>query len=240
MKKVQFILISSILALGLIISSAFLAMAIDRANKSENEITVKGVAERKIKADKAIVNIIITTKNKDIEIAKKDSSERQLATVDILKSLELKEENYNIGNLRIKPNFAEDSDKILSYEVMQTITVSMKNVEEIDNVYEKLLELKLKFNNLEVIKPEYYITNIEKYKKDLLVEATKNAQNRAYEMLKVNKSSVGELKILNQGQFELVEDKEDTKRINEDEINQMHKIMRSVVTATYVINDNQK
>lgn len=240
MKKVQFILISSILALGLIISSAFLSIAVDRASKSENEITVKGVAEKRIKADRAVMNVILTAKNKERDLAEKDILEKQAAVTDILKNSELKEENYNIGNLRIKPYFSEDSNKILSYEITQTVTVSMRDVEQIDGIYEKLLELKLKFNNLEVIKPEYHITNIEKYKKDLLVEASRNAQNRAYEMLKANRSSVGELKNLNQGQFELINDMEDTKRVSEDEVNQMYKIMRSVVTVTYAIDDNKK
>lgn len=240
MKKVQFILISFILSLGLIISSAFLAIAVDRSNKSENEITLKGVAERRIKADKAVVNVIMSTKNEEIEKAKTNILEKQTVAVDILKSLEIKDVEYNIENLKIKPVFIKDTNKISNYEVMQTITVTAKNVDEIDKIYEKLEELKLSFNNLEVTKPQFYITNIEKYKKDMLIDASKNAENKAYEILKVNKSNVGELKNLNQGQFELLQDKEDLKRVNEDEINQMYKKMRVVVTATYSVNNNKK
>ena len=91
------------------------------------------------------------------------------------------------------------------------------------------------FNNLEVIKPEFYITGIEKYKKDLLIEASKNAESRAFEMLKVNKNKVGEVKSMTQGQFEVLEDREDPKRIDEPAENQMYKKLRSVVTVTYSI-----
>ena len=70
MKKVQFIIISTILTFGLIVSGALISNALDKVNKSENQITVKGVAERRIKADRAVVRVILTAKNKNLEDAK--------------------------------------------------------------------------------------------------------------------------------------------------------------------------
>ena len=54
-------------------------------------------------------------------------------------------------------------------------------------------------------------------------------------MLKVNNNEIGGLKNMSQGQFEILEDTEDIKRINEDEANQIYKKLRLVVTATYLI-----
>ncbi|BBM36363.1 SIMPL domain-containing protein [Pseudoleptotrichia goodfellowii] len=235
MKKVQFIIISTILTFGLIVSGALISNALDKVNKSENQITVKGVAERRIKADRAVVRVILTAKNKNLEDAKKIIAEKETAVNEILTSEKIEEENYDTGNLKIKPNFAGDTDKITDYEITQTISVNLKEVEKIDQIYEKLSELTLTFNNLEVIKPEFYITGIEKYKKDLLIEASKNAESRAFEMLKVNKNKVGEVKSMTQGQFEVLEDREDPKRIDEPAENQMYKKLRSVVTVTYSI-----
>ena len=118
---------------------------------------------------------------------------------------------------------------------MQSVVITPKNIEKSDEIYEKLQELKLTFNNMNIIKPEYYITSIEKYKKDLLVSATENAEMRAIEMLKVNKNEIGGLENMTQGQFEILPDREDSKHINDDEHNQMYKKLRSVVTATYSI-----
>ena len=39
----------------------------NKANKDENRITVKGVAERRIKADKALINIVITQKSDNLD-----------------------------------------------------------------------------------------------------------------------------------------------------------------------------
>ena len=230
MKKVQFIITATILSFGLIISAALISNAIYNSDRSQSRITVKGVAEKRVKADKAIINIIFSTSNTKLEDAQSNIAGKEKAVLDILKSLELKENEYQINNVKVQPKFSERQPeretKILSYDVMQSIAVIPKNIEKSDEIYQKLQELKITFNN---------IISIEKYKKDLLISATENAEMRAIEMLKVNKNEIGRLENMTQGQFEVLPDKEDTKHVNDDELNQMYKKLRSVVTVTYLI-----
>lgn len=255
MKKIQFILIPTILSFGLIISSALISNAMDKANKDENRITVKGVAERRIKADKALINIVISKKSENLDELKKDISEREKLTIDLIKKLKINENEYSIGNLRIQPNYTESSsnvkkssensatstetpatsNKISDYDGVEVISIVTKNIDKAGEFYEKLTELKLQSSNIEINMPEYYITNLEKYKRDLIVDASRNAEIRAIEMLKVNNNEIGGLKNMNQGQFEVLADTEDVKKINEDESNQIYKKLRLVVTATYLI-----
>ena len=255
MKKIQFILIPTILSFGLIISSALISNAMDKANKDENRITVKGVAERRIKADKALINIVISKKSENLDELKKDISEREKLTIDLIKKLKINENEYSIGNLRIQPNYTESSsnvkkssensatstetpatnNKISDYDGVEVISIVTKNIDKAGEFYEKLAELKLQISNIEINMPEYYITNLEKYKRDLIVDASRNAEIRAIEMLKVNNNEIGGLKNMNQGQFEVLADTEDVKKINEDESNQIYKKLRLVVTATYLI-----
>ena len=255
MKKIQFILIPTILSFGLIISSALISNAMDKANKDENRITVKGVAERRIKADKALINIVISKKSENLDELKKDISEREKLTIDLIKKLKINENEYSIGNLRIQPNYTESSsnvkkssensatstetpatnNKISDYDGVEIISIVTKNIDKAGEFYEKLAELKLQSSNIEINMPEYYITNLEKYKRDLIVDASRNAEIRAIEMLKVNNNEIGGLKNMNQGQFEVLADTEDVKKINEDESNQIYKKLRLVVTATYLI-----
>ena len=239
MKKVQFIITATILSFGLIISAALISNAMHNSDKSQSRITVKGVAEKRVKADKAIINVIFSTSNTKLEDAQDNVSKKEKAVLDILRSLELKENEYQVNNVKIQPNFSERQQeketKILNYDVMQSVVIIPKNIEKSDEIYEKLQELKLTFNNMNIVKPEYYITSIEKYKKDLLVSATENAEMRAIEMLKVNKNEIGGLENMTQGQLEILPDREDSKHINDDEHNQMYKKLRSVVTATYSI-----
>ena len=252
MKKIQFIIIPTILSFGLIISAALISNAMNKANKDENRITVKGVAERRIKADKALINIVISEKSENIDELKSSISEKEKLATDLIKNLKISEEDYSIGNLRIQPNYAENSSntkqqininsatvmpnsKISDYDGIETISIVTKNIDKAEDFFEKLSELKLQSNNIQIDKPEYFITNIEKYKKDMVVDASRNAEVRAIEMLKVNNNEIGGVKNISQGQFEVLEDTEDVKKINENESNQIYKKMRVVVTATYLI-----
>ena len=224
----------------------------NKANKDENRITVKGVAERRIKADKALINIVISDKNENLDELKKSISEKEKLVTDLIKNLKIDSNDYSIGNLRIQPNYIESSSnvkqqttaistpimqnaKISDYEGVETISIVTKNIDKVEEFFQKLLELKLQSNNIQVNEPEFFITNIERYKKDMVVDASRNAEIRAIEMLKVNNNEIGGLKNISQGQFEILEDTEDVRKINENEANQIYKKMRVVVTATYLI-----
>ena len=252
MKKIQFIIIPTILSFGLIISAALISNAMNKANKDENRITVKGVAERRIKADKALINIVISDKNENLDELKKSISEKEKLATDLIKNLKIDSNDYSIGNLRIQPNDIEASSnvkqqttaistpimqnaKISDYEGVETISIVTKDIDKVEEFFQKLLELKLQSNNIQINEPEFFITNIERYKKDMVVDASRNAEIRAIEMLKVNNNEIGGLKNISQGQFEILEDTEDVRKINENEANQIYKKMRVVVTATYLI-----
>ena len=252
MKKIQFIIIPTILSFGLIISAALISNAMNKANKDENRITVKGVAERRIKADKALINIVISDKNENLDELKKSISEKEKLATDLIKNLKIDSNDYSIGNLRIQPNYIEASSnvkqqttaistpimqnaKISDYEGVETISIVTKNIDKVEEFFQKLLDLKLQSNNIQINEPEFFITNIERYKKDMVVDASRNAEIRAIEMLKVNNNEIGGLKNISQGQFEILEDTEDVRKINENEANQIYKKMRVVVTATYLI-----
>ena len=252
MKKIQFIIIPTILSFGLIISAALISNAMNKANKDENRITVKGVAERRIKADKALINIVISEKSENIDELKSSVSEKEKLVTDLIKNLKINENDYNVGNLRIQPNYIENTSntkqqitvnstavvpntKISDYDGVETISIVTKNIDKAEEFFEKLSELKLQSDNIQINEPEYFITNIERYKKDMVVDASRNAEVRAIEMLKVNNNEIGGLKNMSQGQFEVLEDTEDVRKINENEANQIYKKMRVVVTATYLI-----
>ncbi|WP_299575381.1 SIMPL domain-containing protein [uncultured Leptotrichia sp.] len=245
-------MIPTILSFGLIISAALISNAMNKANKDENRITVKGVAERRIKADKALINIVISDKNENLDELKKSISEKEKLVTELIKNLKIDSNDYSIGNLRIQPNYIESSSnvkqqttaistsimqnaKISDYEGVETISIVTKNIDKVEEFFQKLLELKLQSSNIQVNEPEFFITNIERYKKDMVVDASRNAEIRAIEMLKVNNNEIGGLKNISQGQFEILEDTEDVRRINENEANQIYKKLRVVVTATYLI-----
>ena len=69
MKKIQFLVIAAILSFGLIISSAILSNMVEKVNKREDSISVKGVAERRVKANKGVLIMTLIRSNKTAEDA---------------------------------------------------------------------------------------------------------------------------------------------------------------------------
>ena len=117
MKKVQFIIISVVLSFGLIISAALLSNAIDKSNKSERDISIKGVSERRIKADRGIISIIYSTKISSLEEGRKIIQEKKDAALELIETLEIPDNDYKIENLKIKPQFVGTTNKILNYDL---------------------------------------------------------------------------------------------------------------------------
>ena len=235
MKKVQFTIISTILAFGLIVSAALLSNAIDKSNRYDNEITVKGVSERKISADRSVITISLMSKSTNVEKGQKSIEDKLVEVEKVIEELQLDENEYKINNLLTKANFIGETNEVSSYDFLQNITIFLKDINKTDEVYFKLSKLEEKFNNLTVSKPEYTITSIEKYKNEMLVEATKNSETKAIEMLKISKNNPSDLKQITQGQFEILDNKDEIIDVNQEIINQRTKKLRVVVTATYNI-----
>lgn len=235
MKKVQFIIISTVLAFGLIVSAALLSNAIDKSNRYDNEITVKGVSERKISADRSVITISLTSKSTNVEKGQKSIEDKLMEVEKVIEELQLDENEYKINNLQTKAVFVGDTNEVSGYDFLQNVTILLKNINKTDEVYFKLSKLEEEINNLTVSKPEYIITNIEKYKNEMLVEATKNSEAKAIEMLKISKNNPSDLKQITQGQFEILDNKDEIIDVNQEIINQRTKKLRVVVTATYNI-----
>ena len=235
MKKVQFIIISTVLAFGLIVSAALLSNAIDKSNRYDNEITVKGVSERKISADRSVITISLTSKSTNVEKGQKSIENKLMEVEKVIEELQLDENEYKINNLQTKAVFVGDTNEVSSYDFLQNVTILLKNINKTDEVYFKLSKLEEEINNLIVSKPEYIITSIEKYKNEMLVEATKNSEAKAIEMLKISKNNPSDLKQITQGQFEILDNKDEIIDVNQEIINQRTKKLRVVVTATYNI-----
>ena len=125
----------------------------------------------------------------------------------------------------------------MSYNVYQTITITTNKVDTLANTALELSKLTLKLPNLVVDTPEYYLTDIEKYKNDLIKSATNNAKNTAIDVLKVNGKEIGDIKSLIQDEYKIFTtiDLNSNKTQKSNELSAINKVIRANVTATYVI-----
>ena len=237
MKKIQFLVIAAILSFGLIISSAILSNMVEKVNKREDSISVKGVAERKVKANKGVLILTLMRSNKTAEDAYSKLEEDLTTIKDEITILDLVENEIEYSNIKTEPIYNGNTKEISSYNVYQTITITTNKVDTLANTSLELSKLTLKLPNLVVDTPEYYLTDIEKYKNDLIKSATNNAKNTAIDVLKVNGKEIGDIKSLIQDEYKIFTtiDLNSNKTQKSNELSAINKVIRANVTATYVI-----
>ena len=86
MRKVQFVLVAVILSLGVIISSAIVSNTIESLKKKDDIVSVKGVAEKKVKSDQGMLMITVKANDKDINTALENLKQQTSELVSTLKA----------------------------------------------------------------------------------------------------------------------------------------------------------
>ncbi|ACZ09109.1 oxidative stress defense protein [Sebaldella termitidis] len=237
MKRVQFVLVAVILSLGLIISSAIVSNTIESLKKKDDVVTVKGVADKKVKSDKGILAIVVKSSDKDINTAVEHLKTNTQNIADQIKAEGFEDSEIKLENIVSEPVYyfndrGNQTTRILSYNATQMIVITTDKVDKLDP-----LALKLSENiELAVSEPQYFVTNIEKLKIDLLGEATKNARLRANELLKNNGRSIGGVKTVNQGVFQITGDNtSETSDTGYYDTYSIEKTVRAVISIEYRI-----
>lgn len=97
------------------------------------------------------------------------------------------------------------SSGIEGYRLEQQVYVISQDVDTIDNLALEVLpqlDTDLDVYNSRL---EYFYSNLDELKKDMVGEATQNARERALEMLKGSDMSLGKLRTLRQGVFQITQ-----------------------------------
>ncbi len=235
MRKVQFVLVAVILSLGVIISSAIVSNTIESLKKKDDIVSVKGVAEKKVKSDQGMLMITVKANDKDINTALENLKQQTSELVSTLKANDFSDSEIKLENIISEPVYfynenGNPTTRVLSYNVNQIVNITTDKVDKLSP-----LALKLSENlNLSVSDAQYLVTNVEKLKIDLLGEATKNAKLRATELVKYNNRSIGGLKSVNQGVFQITGDNNsETSDAGYYDTYSIEKTVRAVISIEY-------
>ena len=125
------------------------------------------------------------------------------------------------------------------YTAKQTLTVSSRDLPRIQKALAALQNLKAQNEAYTFEQPQYLLSNLETIKRDLIAQATADAQVRAEEFAKSGNTKVGMMRSASQGAFNILSatstDNDDSDyggTYNKDTID---KKVRLVVTIEYGI-----
>ena len=202
-------LLGATLAFGLALSAYIIGQAAIKVAK-ENNIVVKGSAMRLVKSDFAHWSGSFTVTNPDQKIGL-DMLEKARKTVeDYLLNAGFKAEEISFGRIYSEPLYTTVTDAKgnrtthqSGYSLKQTFKVATSEVDLIEKIARESTTLIKKGFDFTSNSPSYTISNLDKYKMELLAEATKNATARANVLAKNSRGSVGALISASQGIFQI-------------------------------------
>lgn len=225
-----------ILCVGLIIMGVCIADGLTSAFQSDRIVTVKGLSEREVPADKVIWPLVYKELGNDPAEMYDRLATKNRKVIDFLKEKGIAEKEICESAIQVSDRQADSYDQnnvLYRYKATSVITVTSSQVELIRKIMQSQSEL-MKMGIALVT--EEYGTNIVKYeftglnkiKPDMIEESTKNARATAEKFAKDSESKLGKIRSASQGQFSID---------NRDSNTPYIKRIRVVSTIEYYIED---
>ena len=225
-------------AIGLCFGGFFISKTMYNAKVALNTAEAKGLAERRVKADRANwdIGFSVHGKSKD-EIAElyEKAEADQKAILDLLKENGMSGDEINVGVISYhNKKFRDENQKVVdeTHSLMGSISVETQKVDLVNNVRNQVNKLIAKGIEIENGAASYYFTKLNEIKPAMLKEATKNARIAANEFASNAGVSVGGIRNARQGSFyvqDVGSNYGDSRKIEKD--------VRVVTTITFYLID---
>jgi hypothetical protein len=220
-----------ILSVGVMVMGWCVKAGIDNFTNKDRKVTVKGLAEREVPADKVTWSISTKETGNDLPTLY-ESINIQAGKIKAF----LKQNGIEDGEITVNPPSVTDlearewgdNQKSFRYIVNTTITVATTKVEQVNKAIFKQGDLLKQGVALDSSYPNYAYASFQQMKPEMMSEAIKNAQKTAEQFAEASESKLGKIQTAGQGQFEIEDRDENTPYI---------KKIRVVTTVTYSLDD---
>jgi hypothetical protein len=231
------ILSSAIVALGIVLLGIFLKAGMDNFTEKDRKVTVKGLAEKEVKADKVTWPIITKEIGNDLPELYDRIAAKQKTIRQFLLSNGIQPGEISTGAPKVIDMNAEQysgNDKPYRYNVTVVVTVTSTHVDHVRQIIARQGEL-LK-QGVAVVAGDYdaannvsyQLTSFKKMKPQMMTEAIENAEQTAQQFARNSHSKLNKIVSADQGQFSIDDRDANTPYI---------KRVRVVTTVTYSLKD---
>lgn len=218
---------AALIALGIVCLGWFVKSGIDNFANKDRHVTVKGLAEREVPADKVTWSIGTKVTGNDLPMLYESINVQTAKIKRFLKDNGLDEKEITINPPTISDLEARewgDNNKNFRYIVSTTITVATGKVEQVNKaIFEQAVLLKQGVA-IENSNAQYEYASFQQMKPEMMAEAIKNAQKTAEQFAEASNAELGGIQTAGQGQFEIDDRDQNTPYI---------KKLRVVTTITY-------
>jgi uncharacterized protein len=202
------------LLIGLTTAGYFIGKGAARFKSDSRTVSVKGLVEKEVKADKAIWNLSLRYASNNLKDAHTKISADREATIAFIRSKGFKDEEIERQPTQTIDKAARDygqqqaSDRI-RYVVATSVIVKTNNVDQVRaalGATEELLKSGVILDGEReggVANPRYIISSFNTIRPQLLAEATKNARATAQQFASDSGATVGRIRSANQGMIQI-------------------------------------
>ncbi len=220
---------AAIIAVGMVIMGWTLKCGIDNFVNKDRIVTVKGLAEREVPADRVTWSISTTEMGDNLPVLYQRISEQAGKIKNFLVTNGIPESEITINPPTVndlEANTWSENKKNYRYTAHTTVTVYTNKVEQVNKVIYKQGDLLQQGVAIESGSPDYEYASFQKMKPQMMAEAIKNAQQTAEQFAEASESKLGGIQTAGQGQFEIDDRDQNTPYI---------KKLRVVTTVTYTL-----
>lgn len=216
---------------GLIVMGMFIMKGLRSIADRDQYVTVKGLAEREVLADKVVWPLPFKCVSNDMQQLYNEIEKNNNIVVGFLKDGGITEDEINISapavTDRLAQSYVPDNIKF-RYQAEAVITVTSSQVEKVIDLMKKQVNL---MKQGVIISNEYNYnisfeyTSLNDIKPEMVEEATRNARAVAQKFAEDSGSNLGKIRQATQGQFS----------ISSDETTPQIKNIRVVTTVKYAL-----
>ena len=203
--------VTSIIALTAIICFWILGSAYKYKFKTNEIISVTGLAEKDFASDQIIWKGNYSRKKLDLKEAYTQLKDDEIKIRTYLKAKGIVESEMIFSAVSIDKDFTtryDNEGKLLDsyftgYNLKQDVTVDSKDIEKVEKISREVTELiqsGIEFNSSS---PSYYYTKLSELKLDLLAKASADAKLRAETIAKNSGSTLGKISRATMGVFQI-------------------------------------
>ena len=211
MKQTEKIISAIIIAAGIVVMGFALRSGIVTFKDMDRRVTVKGLSEREVKADKVTWPLVYKELGNDPAAMYQLLVYKNRQVVAFLKSAGIKDEDISVNPPVITDRQADNyGNEIMNYryKAKSVITVTSSDVDKVRSLMRRQSELMKQgialvseeYSNTTV---SYEFTGLNKIKPEMIEEATKNARATAQKFADDSESSLGGILSAQQGQFSI-------------------------------------
>lgn len=207
--KVASAILGLFVAAGLALAGYFVSTTLYKGRIAANAVTVKGFAERDVKADLALWQIGYSITGSNLADAYQRSSDDEATLVAFLtrkgfKPEDVKSDELSVTDLMANPYRPKDLSEAARYILTTAILVRSHDVVLVDRSMHALTNLIKQGIALTTNNVDYEFTGLNDIKAPMLREATQNARDAAQQFANDAGSKVGSIQSATQGFFSIV------------------------------------